>query len=886
MEVIGVVLIILIIIVGVSRYSPDNVYSRAENLFNESNYSQASKLLNGILDKHNEAPLKLAQCKMRLGEQAKRESEKIMYFNEVLSLSKLKNKSFSSYKFDELESKAFFEIAKIQFEQSKENIDKINQNILYIDAAKKVGLGMDSEFSNLKRSHFSILAALLYKSAIDKEKLNDYHEAISDYNKARDLARGSNYPVWGNSNARSIICQLKLNQNIEVNNIPKPDWIDEKIRNELYYRLAIQLLRIKNIKDAEMIVSTYLNFQSPVIDRLKECLVAEKNNLAYNIVTQTNKLIEKLYSKKFSIEELKSFYLILDDRVNTLSYLDSELSKKLFSIKPTLFSRLLKQYILEEQYIESFEIISQYPEFWENLELLKGIGICCFGIVNQGNLNENNYQIIISSWLTAVYADKVILNSLKNTTWDDEYTFTLIDSIGSKFYSPKRLPKNVNHEEANEMNISIGETQKELLNQFEKLLHYSIIDTSMANSAQKLYIDEKEVVEKIVAKIPNINLSAGPKFAKQYNINKIILREIEKTYSDTSDENLLEIGCFYIQKQSDGKNELEIEYREDGTVFARSANCFLTNENISTLTGLVKIHPKDCLITEPNIIVCEYSTAKEIITKMISAIKKNDLAFMNSLNFLDYRLILAKFEKIKSLAEELSYKCFSTLIENDDENEELIPLFIIALNILPNSIRLKHLFSRFILNLCVAKINKETLDNYSGLHYLHTALLVSPTNKRIAENIATLIKLNILDVINDKIKHRQHIKNYVSIDFNLKTRFEYYNERSKNRFNNLFELPVDNSSFERDLKSLMGIPTKNSIDVKYGSVLFQIDEIYKMNNPLVKSACMELKVLKSSIIDKLGKKAYQSIEYGTSYTLNSHGLAIKESFRLMDNFSK
>ena len=82
---------------------------KAQNLFNSKDYVQAIDILNTIFDKHNDAPAKLAECKLKLGQQTSAKSEKLKFFNEVVEIRKRISNSSSVAKFESIEAKALFE---------------------------------------------------------------------------------------------------------------------------------------------------------------------------------------------------------------------------------------------------------------------------------------------------------------------------------------------------------------------------------------------------------------------------------------------------------------------------------------------------------------------------------------------------------------------------------------------------------------------------------------------------------------------------------------------------------------------------------------------------------------------------------------------------------
>ena len=222
---------------------------------------------------------------------------------------------------------------------------------------------------------------------------------------------------------------------------------------------------------------------------------------------------------------------------------------------------MLTHYITEEQYGNAIVHIQKFPFFWESPELLKNLGICCYGYTAQGNLSEKNYRTIISNWLTAVYCDKVILKSMEETNWDDEYTFSLTDAIGSNYQQHDELPDNVNYDDISDFNISIGATQRELLQQFENLLHQKGSENSFAKTVSDFYADEKEAIQNVVAIIDTEILFAAPYFAKAYGINQDIIEGLDNDYEQYSNEEALQAGVAYIKNKTQSPvGKLKIEY--------------------------------------------------------------------------------------------------------------------------------------------------------------------------------------------------------------------------------------------------------------------------------------------------------------------------------------
>lgn len=779
-----VIVLIIVAIVGYLIYQslPNTKFEKAQNLFNAKDYVQAITVLNEIFEKHVDAPAKLAECKLNMGKQASAKPEKVNYFNEVVEIRKRISKSESITKFESIEAKALFEIALIQYEETKGDIDKLNQNIKFIDTVNKKG--SESDFSSLKKKHIYDLADSHFKKATDKEKSDKLSEAIQIYNTGKDYAEKSdNKTVKNNSVTRIAICQIKRNDKINLDDVSEIGYSDKSYQKELYYRYAIQLLKNKEYTAAEKVISSNLNFQSADIDKLSEIIKAEKNNNAVTKIEEINTLIEHLQKKSLSTEELKAFYDSLDKTINEVKFLDIQVSEKISALKPTLFNRLLTQYISAEQYGNAISIIQKYPKFWESPELLKNLGICCYGYTSKGLLTERNYQTVISGWLTSVFSDRVILKSLDDTTWDDNYTFTLVEAIGSNYSQHEETPDNVNYDEISESNISIGATQKELLQQFETIIHKEIQDANLSKLVNDFYDKEKEALENVISVIEKDIFFATPHFAKQNGFNNEIIEELDNDYHNYSNEEALEAGVPYIK-----------------------------NSNST--------------------VVYQYFYANDLIDKVKTAINNENSIAIKNLNTKENKQWIEKFDSIIELVEDKLFNSISNKISEDDENEKLIPVMEECILFSSQNAKLKHQYSNYVANYCISKVNEDEMDNFKALSLMKGAYLRSPNNPKIVKNFITLIRFNLMDILNDRTRKMNEI--YTILDWVKKNNMSQTYKQNSNELSTarreiiqqLKKAGADISLFdESSFSSLLSGHSLNSQGLKMKKVLTYLKEL-------------------------------------------------------------
>ena len=790
-----VIILIILGIVGYLIYQslPSTKFEKAQAYFNAKNYVEAINVLNGIFDKHNDAPAKFAECKLILGKGLKANSEKLKAFNEILELKKRINNTSSIAKFENIEAKALYEIAKIQYEESKADIDKLNQNLKFIDNANKKDL--ETDFNTLRTKHFYQLSESYFKKAIEIEKSNKYPDAIQVYKKAIECSeKSSNSTTKHNAVARISICLLKLSEIIDLQENSEVQKSDKEYQKDLFYRYSVYLLKNGDFQQAENIISAHLNFKSADIEKLRDILKAEKANIALNQITQINQKIEQLYDNSLSTEEISTFYNSLDSIASSMKTVDLELSEKVLAIKPTLFNRLLTNYIAIEQYGNAINLIYKYPKFWESPELLKNLGICCYSYTSKGLLSEKNYKTVISGWLTAVYSDNVILKSLEDTSWDDNYTFSLAESIGSNYSQHEEVPENVNYDEVSESNISIGATQRELLQQFETIINKEIKDHQLSIQVNDFYDKEKEALEKVVNILATDILFPTPHFAISNGLNNEIIKALDSDYIEYSNEEALEAGVPYIKNSTSS-------------------------------------------------IVYQYFFANDIIDRIKSAIEAVNSATIKKLNTKENKGWIEKFDNISTTVEDSLFNTIANKISEDDENEALIPVMEECIAFSSHNEKLKHQYSNYVASYCISQVNEENIDNYKAISLMKGAYLRSPNNPRICKNFITLIRFNLMDILNDRTGKESDI--YKILDWVKGNMSQTYKQNSSELSNARKEIlgqlkanGVDISLFEdNNLASILSGHSLNSQGFKMKKVLSYLRDlgsIQETTNPLDK----------------------------------------------------
>ncbi len=779
--------LIILPLIGISLYLLYNSltstkYNKALKLYRKGNIPDALHLLESVLNKHPGAPARIAEIKIKQGKDhlSKNRELGLSFLNQVFEIRKRLQKGADLSVLKRYEAEVFFEIANLNFYNIsnvlplKDRAKAFENNIIYIDKAEQTNL-VDN-FRQLKTKHHLMLSELFFDSGMMKEKAKNYIDAMSDYNKSVYHRKLTSYSVKESMTLLRIqICRLKNGELIDRNILEEIHKSPKSLQDDFYYRYARKLIEQKNYHEAGTVIHKHLNSNNKSVHLMMKFMQTENEKNVLKHVNDINKSIDGLYKDSFSIDETVRTYENLDNSINSIKAILPEIYSKLDDLRPGFFNRILSHYIEEHQYSSAINIIQKFKNFWNYPEIVKNLGICCNGFVNQGKVTEKNYKTIISSWLTAVYSDKVILKSLENTSWDDDYTFTLIDSIGSRYSIFSVLPENVNYDEMTDTNISIGATQRELLNNFESSINKFVEDKNLMSTIQDYYSYEKNAIEKIISIIDKDILMAGPYFAKMHEINNEIITCLEDDYANYSNEDALEAGIAYL----------------------------------SAVSGTS---------------VRDFAKAKDIVEKVTKALERGNLATLKEINSSDNKSLISKYKSIKDKIEDSLFNLIAIKIEEDDVNENLIKLMEEVIKFSPINEKLKYQYSNYVSNYCIEQVNDELLSNYQALLLMKRAYLLSPLNSRICKNFVSLIHFNLMDILNDRTNKQKEIYKCLDDIYPVRTGVFKQNagELSESRAEIVSQLQnsgVDISVFESNTRSLTSEGEKIKKTLYYLKVL-------------------------------------------------------------------
>lgn len=700
MEILIFIIIACVIAYFVYNNLSETQFQKGVNLLQQGNTSLALEKFTELKEKHDQAGLKVAEIKFQIAQKLIQEnhSEKaVSALKEVLEIRKgIKRNTINKKGLVAIEVKTSGEIAKIHYQKAQDFL-KNGDTISAYSSFEEALLWCNEDTQIIKINSFIELAKIDYQNGVKGEKVNNFKSAIADYQKALSHFQSiekSNF--YYNVKSRIEICKFK--QNITPDKVVLDELTDKNIssKNDLMFRYALYLAQNNEIPKCENVLSKCFH-NSNVAEVIKI-----KTFCKEFYIEQAVKAIENINQIIFGENYEKSLQLYnqFDKIIPIIKKGLPNLLKEVEKIKSYLFSKLINQYFDNEAFEKLISHIASFPNFYEQPELLKNIGIACLRLANDNKITISNYQIIISTWLSAVYSDKVMLSSLDATTWDDDYTFTLIDSIGSQYIFENEV-ENVNFDDVSDDNISIGYTQKELVSIFESALD-KISDAKLSKQAQDFYNAEKQALEKIIQTISTEIVYVPPYFAIQHNLNSIVLEHLALAFEDDQDMSILESGLRYVKDKAP-------------------------------------------------IIFEHYKTAESFMSVCINAIKQKSVATLQSQNNNSNKAALNKFPALKKGFEEQMIRAFGAITDKESENENIIPLFEEVINLSPNKEQLKYQCANFITDLSIAKINNDKMKNERGLELLIKAYQLNSDSSRVTHNLAIVAKFNCMDMLNNGI---------------------------------------------------------------------------------------------------------------------------------------
>lgn len=705
--VVAVGLVIAVILYYASL--PSIKFKKAAELISNKEYEDARNILTQLDGKLPNVPAKIAESFILEGLDHNDKKAARVFFLRVFDVKSQISDEDSNELYRPFEAQAIYEVAKIDLDCAKSEKNASNV-ISKVKSSLEFLLKADTEylyeqFTSLRNDHFHELVKAHNSLGNEAERQGRIDDALTEYSAAKKFASNkADLTLDSEISVRIAICNLKLNQQFNQDIFSKIAGVESKIRSDFYFRYAKKLAKIGNYAESEKIIKSNLDSKNVAVNTLLEYIHGKKVELATSKIELFNSVIAS--KDALSTQELRNLYLEFDETLRCIVEVIPSVSEKIKQIKPSLFKRLLANFVDQGLFADGLKIITNYANFWNSPEILRNAAVCCFHISSQGQLSEVNFKEVISTWLTAVFCNDTILKSLELTNWDDEYTFTLRGSIGSVVVK-SNLASNVNNDAPSERNIAIGDTQRELMHKFEDILH-QIPNAQFQSQILDFYSQEKDATEKAIRIIDKDMFIAAPHFALSYNIYHDIVKAIDDKYFVTKNESFLDIGTHFIKTPND------------------------------TIVG-------------------NYFAATQVVTSFLKNIDEENIAELKVINSKSNKTLLRRFPTLLGSIEDQIHRTIERRINRNELNQNLIPLMEEAISFSATNERLKFQYSGFVTSFCIDKINAEQLENYKALSLLATAYFISSNNQKLCDTLITMIHFNLRDIRNEETNNARNI---------------------------------------------------------------------------------------------------------------------------------
>ncbi len=541
-----------------------------------------------------------------------------------------------------------------------------------------------------------------YLVARERELSNNLDSAASLYKEIYAL-EAKNTPTL--SALRFILCKLKGSDSSDV--IQHKETIYSLLKNaasafnaekkDIAYRFALILLKSGEDKEALAVVNEFV----PNEERLRKACEQGDVIKANAKLDDFNKKLDAAKNKTLSSKDAVYF-------INHMLEYAEAIKPVLQISRPTLskYRNKLKNYAIfklfdEGKYDVAFEkMIKEHPDYLEDMTALRNIAITCLNMAEEGQIKESNYEEVIAVWLTAIYQERLFVKSLDYTSWDDNFTFSLLgayghfdeDSIGA-------LPDNVNFDDTDEDTVVlIKDVQRALLDRFEASL-------SEKQTYHDFFTAQKDAMDAFIA----LNLDVkcrlvAPYLAKKNDdlfeeISEALEQDRRQEYDNWED--VISVGTLYQMKDS---------------------------------------------------IYSDYNYAKRCFQECIDAINSRSVTGARTA-FANGRIsLLRNFDKkYKSLLSTLSSKVAALSAKDKTEFKNNFNFYIIACNVIKDS-TLSFAFSKYVMSYVVGEVNDKNMKMSEAADYILSAYLLDTANIQVRDNLTTLFEMLVRENSQDSVR--------------------------------------------------------------------------------------------------------------------------------------
>ena len=588
------------------------------------------------------------------------------------------------------------------------------------------------------------------ESDLEFEKATKYYEAV----------KNDDVPSYkGRAELRALICSVKagkidssVERRISAALCLKSH---ESLKDDLAYRYACYLLKSTRPGEAEKLLKQYLPNESDLLSLCDNIYIKESEKHLFEF----NKKIKAVIEGTMTVSEATAFLKEIDTYKASISSRLTDTTSKFDSYKSKLESYILREMFNEEQYEAVFDkLLSMYPNYIQDDSQFRNVAIAALGLVESGKAKEKGLKYAISIWLSAVYTDRLFVKSLDYTSWDDEYTFTLLESLGqTNDYDYEELPENINFDNpVDNHNVAIKDVQEALVSRMETFIRDNY------PKYEEFYNKEKESLDGLIGlNLDQDYIIASPYLASQLpkvkkNIKASLDYDVEKAYDNKEDA--LDLGVRY------GFTDNEYSSYYDAQQKVEKCKSSITG-SLQTIRSAFQSIPQ----------IRNYSKLYASIKSFVSSRMNEDIkSKLDYKKFIDVYEIICKAVNDAPMSLAFSNYCNGEIVKrlNDDTMQlrDGVGLMVRVYNIAPSSIQVKQNLEGMLSALAV---EAEQNNNSSDRAIVDNA--VRNTGNAFKAKVDDARIQAALSVIVDKVNGGS-----MSKDKALKEVYELYKKNSNN----------------------------------------------------------------------------------------------------------
>lgn len=531
-----------------------------------------------------------------------------------------------------------------------------------------------------------------------------FAEAIALY---EEIVGDKVQPFEIRAELRALICYLKSNsvgEEIETR-------IDralghhsyQALREDLAYRFACHLLQSLRPYDAENVLRLHLPDETQLLNMCENIYIKE----AENKLAEFNLKIKAINEGKMSLDEAIEFKNSIHGYKKRITGKLSDLRRPFSRFVPMVESYILRKMFEEEAYVELLnKLMQENPNYVENDIDFHNVAIAALGIIESDEKDKPTLMRAIATVLTAIYKDRLFVQSLEYTSWDDKYSFSLEGSLGqTNSYDYDDLPYNVNFDTPVENeNIAIRDVQTSLLTRVEASVrkHHPELE--------KFCASEKGALDKLI----DLNLDkeyilASPHLCRtlaslRMSIGNAFEYELDQNYGNRED--VIALGVDY--GFSDGEYR---QYRNAYNSLQACKNALATPE-----IALATAFNTSCISN-----IKKYKKLVDDLKSSVGTAMNEDIR-----SKMDFRTFLSKYEIICNALGDttLSFTCSNYvngevvhLLNNDDmELRDGVGYMVRIFNLSPGNFQVKKNLEGILSNLAILVVDKSNANDKQALN--------------------------------------------------------------------------------------------------------------------------------------------------------------------------